>query len=73
MNLVGSLQTRTYEDRNGSTRKATEVVAREVDFCGPKASQEASPKPKKRAKGNSKNAATAPALPNYDADDDLPF
>lgn len=73
MNLVGSLQTRTYEDRNGNTRKATEVVAREVDFCGPKASQEASPKPKKRAKGNSKNAATAPALPNYDADDDLPF
>ncbi len=34
--LVGSLQTRSYEDKNGNKRKAFEVVAREVSFCGGK-------------------------------------
>lgn len=33
--LRGQLQTREYEDREGKKRKATEIVVREVDFCGP--------------------------------------
>ncbi|MCR5149755.1 MAG: single-stranded DNA-binding protein [Clostridiales bacterium] len=32
----GSLQTRNYEDKNGNKRKATEIVADNVSFCGPK-------------------------------------
>ncbi len=35
--LTGSLQTRSYEDKNGNKRTAYEVVAREVSFCGSKA------------------------------------
>lgn len=70
MGLSGTLQTRTYEDRHGSNRKVTEVIAREVDFCGQKASGQAQPPaPKATAKKDSK----APTLPEYDADDDLPF
>ena len=32
--VSGFLQTRTWEDKQGSRRKATELVAREVHFCG---------------------------------------
>lgn len=32
----GSIQTRTYEDKNGNKRTAVEVVADEVSFCGSK-------------------------------------
>ena len=34
--IQGSLQTRTYEDKNGNKRKAVEVVASQVSFCGSK-------------------------------------
>lgn len=32
--ITGKIKTRTYEDKQGKTRKATELVAREIDFCG---------------------------------------
>lgn len=35
--VEGSLQTRRYQDKNGNNRTATEVLAAEVGFCGPKA------------------------------------
>lgn len=35
--IEGSLQTRQYQDKSGSNRTATEVLAAEVGFCGPKA------------------------------------
>ena len=31
-----SIQTRSYEDKSGNKRKATELVADEVNFCGEK-------------------------------------
>lgn len=31
--VVGSLQTRSYEDKNGNKRTATEVIADRVSFC----------------------------------------
>ncbi len=34
--LVGAIQTRTYEDKKGVKRTITEVVAKEVSFCGSK-------------------------------------
>ncbi len=35
--VQGTLQTRSYEDKNGNKRKAVEVVADKINFCGPKA------------------------------------
>lgn len=35
--VQGSIQTRTYDDRNGNRRYATEIVANNVSFCGSKA------------------------------------
>ena len=43
--ITGRLQTRNYEDKNGSKRKETEVVVEEVFFCDskPQNSQQANP------------------------------
>ena len=38
MNICGRLQTRSYEDKEGKKRKATEVVVEDVGFCGSKQS-----------------------------------
>lgn len=34
--VQGSIQTRTYEDKDGNKRKAVEIVADNVSFCGSK-------------------------------------
>lgn len=34
--VAGSLQTRSYDDKDGNKRYVTEVVADEVEFCGSK-------------------------------------
>ena len=34
--IIGSIQTRSYDDKDGNKRKAVEVVAREVSFVGGK-------------------------------------
>lgn len=63
--LSGRLSTRTWDD-NGTTRYATEVSVREVDFCGGK------------TEGQTSTSEDSP-LPSPDgfapmgADDDLPF
>lgn len=36
MAVDGSIQTRTYEDRQGNKRKAVEIQANNVSFCGSK-------------------------------------
>ena len=37
--IVGSLQTRSYEDKDGVKRNVTDVVANEVEFLTPKSAQ----------------------------------
>lgn len=69
MNLTGALRTRSYEDRNGTKRKVTEVLAREVDFCGSKSSKATKP----ARSDNSRSNAPAPSPAEYGPDDDLPF
>lgn len=32
--VAGSIQTRTYEDKNGQKRTVSEIAVREVSFCG---------------------------------------
>lgn len=43
--LQGSIQTRTYEDKNGNKRKAVEVLADRVYFCGGKQDKPANTEP----------------------------
>ena len=35
--IIGSLQTRSYEDKDGIKRNVTDVIASEVEFLSPKA------------------------------------
>lgn len=37
--IVGSIQTRSYEDKDGIKRNVTDIVANEVEFLTPKGSQ----------------------------------
>ena len=70
--LNGSIQTRLYEDKEGHKRKAFEVVADNVFFCGDKAPAQASADISREA---------APAFAQGQSDDftvcddnaDLPF
>lgn len=67
--IVGALQTRSYEDKNGNKRKAVEVVASKVSFCGDKS---------QKAKSNNENTGSGIEASGYAdfepmPDDDLPF
>ena len=50
INVVGSLQTRTYDGQDGSKRYVTEVVANEVEFLSPKSENENKPKSESQKK-----------------------
>lgn len=76
INVVGSLQTRTWDDQNGQKHYATEVIAEEINFCG---------EPKQDGSG-ARPAQNFQPQPNFgvpqsepsgfqpiDIDDDLPF
>ena len=75
--INGSIQTRNYEDKNGSKRTAVEVVTDNVFFTGSKSNTTA-------AGANNYAAPAAPAAPAYasgaasdfeevESDNDLPF
>lgn len=68
--IQGHIQTRMYEDKNGNKRKAVEIVADNVSFCGSKNSETE----------NTYDIATAPVFSVADdndfreiPDEDLPF
>lgn len=60
--LRGEIQTRNYEDSSGSKRTATEVLAREVSFCGDKKDASSAP-----------TTMSAPDFEEIGADEDLPY
>ena len=73
--ITGSIQTRTYDDKNGNKRKATEIIVDQASFCGSKA---------ETGTGSYTAPAAEPAAPSFvtgsdgdfeeiSGDDDLPF
>ena len=72
--VQGSIQTRTYDDKNGLKRYVVEIVADNVSFCGSKSESGTSGAPRTPV-------AAAPSFSNGSADDfaamadddDLPF
>lgn len=70
--VQGSIQTRTYTDKEGNKRKAFEIVADQVHFAEPKRESNNNPSAKQEEKpaysgGNSDDFEEIPS------DDDLPF
>ncbi len=83
MAVTGSIQTRSYEDKQGNKRKAVEIVADNVSFTGSKRESGGGQSPYGDAPAPQKPAFSEPA-PAYSSgsnedfeeilgDDDLPF
>lgn len=76
--LVGSIQTRNYEDKNGNKRTAVEVVADKVSFCGGKSNSDQT---EQAAQSSPKTTQAKPPIDisvgaDYEEislDDDLPW
>ncbi|HCX89368.1 MAG: single-stranded DNA-binding protein [Deltaproteobacteria bacterium CG12_big_fil_rev_8_21_14_0_65_43_10] len=62
--IEGELQTRSWEDKEGNKRWATEVVASNMQMLGSPAGQD---RPKKDFEGGPKQDAS------FDTEDDIPF
>lgn len=66
--IQGALQTRSYEDKNGNKRKAVEIVAEKISFCGAKAHIDVEDEPKQNAQ-QYESGNDFESIPN----DELPF
>lgn len=63
ISVQGRLETRQYQDKNGNNSTATEVLAAEVGFCGPKAAD----KPAVRDFDQQTESYTSEAKSSYSA------
>lgn len=72
--VVGSLQTRSWEDQNGQKRYVTEVVAEEAQFVEKKSESAGmqSPSPSTNS-SNSPYSSQTTEFEEMTGDDDLPF
>ncbi len=69
--VQGSLQSRSYEDKNGNKRVAYEIIADQVSFCGSKAESGAGNYDS--VSPSSYNNSSADDFASVVEDDDLPF
>lgn len=67
LHIEGSVQTRTYEDNNGSKRKVFDINVKEVEFLTPRANVDAFDEVPTRP------AKNKPSLQAMDGDSDIPF
>lgn len=64
----GSIQTRTYQDKNGNNRTAVEIVANNINFAGPKSSNSVGVgQPAPAPMADYSRPAAQPAAPSYSA------
>lgn len=70
VSVVGSIQTRTYEDNNGSKRKVFDVIVKEVEFLTPRSNGETVETPPPVQVCKTRNKLT---LQPMDDDSDIPF
>lgn len=75
--VTGSIQTRSYEDKTGAKRIATDVVVANASFCGSKSETGASSAPRDNAPFSAPAASFSTAVASdfeeLQGDDDLPF
>ncbi len=71
--ICGSLQTRSYEDKEGNKRYVSEIVASDVEFIKTNKSTEEQAKPSKNANTEAKGVQTKMKLTPVEDDSELPF
>lgn len=64
--VIGSVQTRTYEDNNGNKRKVFDIAVQEVEFLTPKSNAET-------GEVGARTGRNKPSLQAMDDDSDIPF
>lgn len=69
INVVGSIQTRSWDDQDGKKHYATDVVADEINFCGDKKSDNEGGQTRSSGNDGFESKGFAP----FETDDDLPF
>lgn len=65
--VIGSIQTRTYEDKNGQKRTVSEISVKEVSFCGSRTAH---------TETQTETPLQSVELPDFEeigTDEDLPF
>ena len=80
INVVGRVQTRSWDDAEGKKRYATDIVAEEINFCGDKSNANATSS-SSASNYNYGTSSSVQAEPQphdegfvaVDLDDDLPF
>lgn len=71
--VIGSMQSRAYEDRQGVKKTVWEVQVSEIEFLSPhEAQKKGGEPPRGNTCGQAKNARK-PVLQALDDDDDIPF
>lgn len=72
--VVGSLQTRSYNDSNGEKKYVTEIMADEVEFLSPK-DEDSHQSQKQPERGGQRGGQQRrkPTLQEFDDDGDIPF
>lgn len=65
--VIGSVQIRNYDDKDGVKRTAVDVIATDVEFLSPKGSDDFD------NSSSSKPAKKKPVLQEIDDDGDIPF
>jgi single-strand DNA-binding protein len=68
--VLGTLQNRSYEDKDGNKRTITEIMTQEIDFLSKKKADEQEVKQEVKPVSTSKSVAK---LTQVEDDDDLPF
>lgn len=71
--VIGSMQSRSYEDRQGAKKTAWEVQVSEIEFLTPHASQESENEPSRGNTRGETKTKQKPVLTALDDDDDIPF
>lgn len=73
LGVVGEVQFRKYQDRQGVERIATNVIVQEIDFCGGKRTQESDSDGGRENTRERNKTRQKPVLQDIDDDSDIPF
>jgi single-strand DNA-binding protein len=71
--VVGSIQNRQYEDKEGNKRQVTDIIANEVEFLSVRNQNDGSDYGEPTGYQNAPRATSKPTLEQVDDDDELPF
>ena len=71
--IEGEIQTRTFEDKNGNKRKATEIVVSNVSFCGSNSNNNTNDNQSNENDPLPEFAEKLNGFQEVDDSDDLPF